>query len=249
MKNKITTILLSILALMFIAASCDESVQPGAEYSFPMQKGTSWDYDVYSIGEDNKATDEVISTRTITLGTMESLDDREAYPLLNSNPPSGEIEFFTHISKDEEGIYMYIGELDLNNFTDLPNTDTKIPILLLGWIKVFDFESNSWEAFFLDYSGVIGGDTVAAKIVINGFNEGLNFVNYQGSDYDASQIRLSLEVDATIKSTSQSTNESGSSNIQFEFIDGIGIYSLQQNINEVVGIDTGYKEVLTGHKY
>ena len=166
MKNKITTLLLSFVALMLIAGSCDELVLVDeSDFIFPLQQGNSWNYDVYSIDENNEATDEVVSTRTITLGTMESLDDKQAYPLLNSNPPSGELEFFTHISADEEGIYMYIGELDLNNFSNKPNTDTKIPLLLLGWIKVFDFTSERWDAFFLDYSGVIGGDTVKAKIV------------------------------------------------------------------------------------
>lgn len=247
MNKKITTILMTLLSLMFIATSCDESVQPGSEFTFPMQKGNSWSYDVYSLDGNNEATDEVISTRTITLGTMESLDDREAYPLENSNPPSGELELFTHISADEEGVYMYIGELDLNNFVDVQ--ETKIPTLTIGWIKVFDFVSNEWEAFFLDYNGEVNGNKVKAKIEINGFNEGISPVNYNSNNYDATKVKINLNVETEVESEGSTISQTGVSDIRFEFIDGIGIYSLQQNINEALGIETGYKEVLTGHKH
>lgn len=244
-KQNVLFIVVAIVLSVFVT-SCDKSTDPEeASFNYPLQKGNSWNYDVLSLDGMNEATSEVITTHTITLGDMESLDDKEAYPLINSNPATDQMELFTHISADKEGVYLFIGELDLNNFIQVQ--ETKIPTLTIGWVKVFDFDETNWESFFIDYNGEINGNKVKAKITINGFNEGTKSVSYLSSNYDATKVKLTLDVEATVESAGNTISETGVSDIRFEFIDGIGIYSLQQNINEVVGINKGYKEVLTGH--
>lgn len=246
MKKQNVLFIIAAIVLGVFLTSCDKSTDPeDTGFNYPLQKGNSWNYDVYSLDGMNTATSEVITTHTITLGDMESLDDKEAYPLINSNPATDQMELFTHISADQQGVYLFIGELDLNNF--IQAQETKIPSLTIGWIKVFDYDDKNWESFFIDYNGEIDGKKVKAKIAINGFNEGTKSVSYLSSNYDAIKVKLNLDVEATVESGGNTISQTGVSDIQFEFIDGVGIYSLQQNVNEVVGINKGYKEVLTGH--
>ncbi|TNE33623.1 hypothetical protein EP342_03660 [bacterium] len=248
MKKLLVTIILTSIA--FIANSCkDQSTSTIDRSSYlNLAQGNWWEYDVYSLDESNNPTENIISTDTITLGAMAKLDGKSAYPLLNSNTNIANKELFTHIGSDEDGIYMFMNEINLNDYITDPSVTHNIPIIIPGWIKVLDFNGDKWESFFFQMDNVIDQDTVKGKLQITGKRDGTQEVIYKGKTYSADLVKMTISLSANVKSATTSIDESKTSDLNYAFIEGVGIYSLQQNANELVGINNGFKEILIDHK-
>lgn len=248
MNTKKVLILLTTVAIIISLSSCKKSTTEPIYFSYlELQSGMFWDYDIYSLDTQGEISDEVIGVKTISLGEKLELDSRTAFPLINDNKSDSDI--FTHISADLDGIFLYLDEINLNNYVTDPSTTTNIPILIPGWIKVMDFEKESWESFFVELNTIVEMDTIAGKILITGQKEGKIEVNYNGSTYNADLVKLTFDLAAKVDSPTTNIDEKRLSDMYYAFIEGIGIYSLQQNRNELAGIFEGRKEILTNHGF
>lgn len=240
-------ILLTLVALLFTLSSCDKSTEPKNDTEYlNLSTNDFWDYDVFAVDAAGNVNEDVITTKTIHLGESVTIDKRLAYPLLDNT--LSESELFTHISADNDGIFLYLNEINLNDYLTDPSITTNIPILIPGWIKVMDFNKNEWESFFFELvNQVIEQDTVSGKVQITGKKQSQKEVVYQGNTYTADVVTLTFDLSANVKSTTGNTDRSAKSDIIYTFIEGIGIYSIEQKANEILGIIEGRKEVLTNH--
>ncbi|PKL78120.1 MAG: hypothetical protein CVV25_12655 [Ignavibacteriae bacterium HGW-Ignavibacteriae-4] len=248
MKMQKVLILLTSIAVLLSVSSCDKSTITPEDFTYlELKQGLYWDYDIYSLNAQGEFTDDVIGAKTIYLGEKEELDNRTAYALLNDSQTDPDI--FTHISADFDGVFLYLDEINLNNYVTDPSTTTNIPILIPGWIKVLDFEKNSWESFFVELNTIVEMDTIAGKILISGQKEGKIDVTYNGTNYSADLVKLTFDLAAKVDSPTTNMDEKRKSDMYYAFIEGIGIYSIQQNPNELAGVFEGRKEILTDHGY
>ncbi len=248
MKSHKVLILLTSLALLMTISSCEKSTFTSEDFTYlELKQGLYWDYDSYSLDAQGEFTDEVIGSKTIYLGEAIELDDRDAYPLLNDSKTDTDI--FTHISADFDGIFLYLDEINLNNYITDPSTTTNIPILIPGWIKVLDFEKDSWESFFVELNTIVEMDTIAGKILISGQREGKIDVTYKGANYSADLVKLTFDLAAKVDSPTTNMDEKRKSDMYYAFIEGIGIYSIQQDPNELAGVFEGRKEILINHGF
>lgn len=131
MNTKKVLILLTTVAIIISLSSCKKSTTEPIYFSYlELQSGMFWDYDIYSLDTQGEISDEVIGVKTISLGEKLELDNRTAFPLINDNKSDSDI--FTHISADLDGIFLYLDEINLNNYVTDPSTTTNIPILIPG---------------------------------------------------------------------------------------------------------------------
>lgn len=208
-----------------------------------------WDYDVYDLDFEGNIIEESATLKSFHLLDEEPLDKRTAYEIFFDTGRDNEL--FTHISTDEDGIYLYMNEINLNNLVANPifNTDN-LPILIPGWIKVMDFKNNEWESFFFELTNqVIEQDTVSGKVQITGKKRSTKEVKYSGKTYTADVVKLTIDLSANLKSPKGSIEQSSKSDIIYTFVKGIGIYSIEQRTNAILGIQKDKKEILTQHGY
>lgn len=247
MKIRMILLALVSLAVMLTVSGCKESTtKPDVENDYlALQKNNFWTYNVFGIDEEGNINTDFATTTTIRLGDKETLDKRTAYPLIDDSQT--EVEIFSHIAADNDGVFLYMNELNLNNYITDPSITTQIPILIPGWIKVMDYEKNEWESFFVELNQVIGQDTVSGKIQITGKKQSQKQVTYKEVDYTADVVKISIDLYAKDLSPTGGIERSAKSDIIYTFIKGIGIYSIQENANEILGIPDSRIEVLTDH--
>ncbi len=243
MKKNLVLLTLVALSLILTAGSCNESTEPDTESEYLLlQTNDYWKYDIYEVDENGVAEKDLLDTKIVALGDEETLDKRIAFPLIVS--PNSDDELFTHISANNEGIYLYMGEIDLNKYVSDPNITTQIPIPIPGWIKIMDFNKNEWESFFLELNQKIEQDTVSGKLQITGKKKEQKEVTYLGKTYMADVVQISIDVFAKIYSPNGRIDEAVKSDITYTFIEGIGIYSVEQKANELIGITNNTIEIL-----
>lgn len=240
--------LLVILALSASLAfyGCDENTtdSDGSDFSLGIEGGTVWTYGIYNADESGEPTGDELSEESITLGSEAEYEGKSAHSM-NYNTLGEDGQLFTHIAKEDDGIFLYLGEIDVNQFEGVePNTDTKIPIIIPGWIKIYDFNQDNWESFFVELDQVIGQDTVKGKLIISGSKEGTETVNFIDNDYSALLSNLSIEVEAMVASPTLNVNQEVKSNLKFGFVEGIGIHSIMQEENVLLGIENDIIQVL-----
>jgi hypothetical protein len=243
MKNLFAILLMSV-SLVFLGCDENSTDSDGDNFSLGLVGGIVWNYGVYNTNESGEPTGDELSEESITLGSEAEYEGKSAHSM-NYNTLGEDGQLFTHISKDGEGIYLYLGEIDVNQFDGVePDTDTKIPILIPGWIKIYDFNQDNWESFFVELDQVIVQDTVKGKLIISGSKVGTETVNYQEDDYTALLSNLSIEVEAMVASPTLSVNEKVKSNLKFSFVEGVGIYSIMQEENVLLGIENDIIQVM-----
>lgn len=247
MKIRMILLALISLAIMLTVSGCKESTtKPEVENDYlKLQTNDFWTYNIYGVDAEGNVSEDLSSTKTIHLGAVKTLAKRTAYPLIDDS--NTENELFSHISVDGEGIFLYMDELDLNSYNPNPNAAKTIPILIPEWIKVMDFNKSEWESFFVELSQVIGQDTVSGKVQILGKKQSTKQVTYKGTTYTADVVKITLDLNGKVLSPTGGIERSAKSDIIYTFIKGIGIYSVEQKANEILGITDGRIEVLTNH--
>lgn len=249
MKKNILLLSIVTLSLILTASDCSESTVPETDIDyFPLQNNPYWDYDIYEVNENGVVSDELLDSKNVRLRNEETLDKKTAFELRLD--PSSDNELFTHISADYDGIFLYMGEVDLNKFVTDPNITAKIPILIPGWIKIMDFNKNEWESFFFELKDqIVEQDTVSGKVQITGKKQDQKEVTYLGKTYFADVVNLTFDLSAKLQSPSGSTDKTAQSVFTYTLIEGIGIYSVEQKANELLGISQNTIEILTGNGF
>lgn len=249
MKKNILLLTLVTLSLILTASDCSESTIPetDTEY-FPLQNNPYWDYEIYEVNENGVVSDELLDSKTVRLRNEETLDKKTAFELRIE--PSSDNELFTHISVDYDGIFLYMDEVDLNKYVTDPSITAKIPILIPGWIKILDVNKNEWESFFFELNDqVVEQDTVSGKVQITGKKQDQKEVTYLGKTYFADVVNLTFDLSAKVQSPSGLIEEAAQSVFTYTFIEGIGIYSVEQKSNELLGITQNTIEILTDNGF
>ncbi|MFA7326795.1 MAG: hypothetical protein WC121_09040 [Candidatus Kapaibacterium sp.] len=251
MKLRITILTIISLAIILVISGCDnkETTSPDGDNNYLELKAYNfWDYSVYDLDSEGEIIEESAVFKSIHLLDEETLDKRSAYKIFYDTKTDNSL--FTHISTDEDGIYLYMDEINLNNYVTDPSTTSNIPILIPGWIKIMDFNNNEWESFFFELTDqVIEQDTVSGKVQITGKKQSTKEITYIGKTYTADVVKLTIDLSAKSLSPSGNMERAAKSDIIYTFIEGIGIYSIEQNANEILGILEGRIEILTQHGY
>ncbi|MEZ4725100.1 MAG: hypothetical protein R2863_10640 [Candidatus Kapaibacterium sp.] len=246
MKKNLILFQIVILSLVLMAGSCSESTNPDSEVSYlDLKVNDFWNYDVFSVDENGNTLMDEVSKKSIRLIDSEVLDSKTGFSLRIE--PETNNEFFTHISADEVGIFLYMGEIDLNQYATDPNIKTQIQILIPGWIKIMDYKNNEWESFFVELNRVIEQDTVYGKLQINGKKLDKKEITYSNKTYMADVVKITLDLSAKVTSPDSKIDESATSEIIYTFIEGIGIYSVEQKLNPLLGINQNTLEILTSN--
>jgi len=240
--------LLAILALSASLAfyGCEESStnSDGSDFSLGITGDTRWNYGAYNVDASGEQTGDELYEETISFGSEMEFEKKLSHKM-TYNTLGEDGQLFNHIATDEDGIYLYMDEIDVNQFEQVkPDTETKIPIIIPGWIKIYDFNQDNWESFFVELDQVIGQDTVKGKLIISGSKQGTESVSFSEKDYSAMLSNLSIEVEATVASPSLNVNEEVKSNLKFSFIEGVGIYSIMQEENVLLGLENDIIQVL-----
>jgi hypothetical protein len=249
MKKNILLLSIVTLSLILTASDCSESTVPetDTEY-FSLQNNPYWNYDIYEVNENGVVSDELLVSKVVRLRNEETLDKKTAFELRVE--PSSDNELFTHISVDYDGIFLYMDEVDLNKYVTDPSITAKIPILIPGWIKIMDFNKDEWESFFFELNDqVVEQDTVSGKVQIIGKKQDQKEVTYQGKTYFADVVNLTFDLSAKVQSPSGTIEEGAQSVFTYTFIEGIGIYSVEQKSNELLGITQNTIEILTDNGF
>lgn len=79
---------------------------------------------------------------------------------------------FSNIYSDNEYIYLYIPELNINKIIPENNLDSNLSRFTPGWIKIYDFSSENWVANELSITHNNDIDTVVINFSISGKKEG-----------------------------------------------------------------------------
>ena len=82
------------------------------------------------------------------------------------------------------------------------------------------------------------------KLIISGSKEGTETVNFIDNDYSALLSNLSIEIEAMVASPTLNVNQEVKSNLKFGFVEGIGIHSIMQEENVLLGIENDIIQVL-----
>lgn len=248
MKKNILLLSIVTLALILTASDCSESTVPETDTDyFPLQNNPYWNYDIYEVDDNGVVYEDLLDSKNVRLRNEETLDKKTAFELRIE--PSSDNELFTHISVDYDGIFLYMDEVDLNKYVTDPSITAKIPILIPGWIKIMDFNKNEWESFFVELDQQIEQDTVSGKLQITGKKLDQKEVTYQGKTYMADVVVITVDVLAKIFSPNGRIDEAVKSDITYTFIEGIGIYSVEQNANELLGVTQNTIEILTDNGF
>lgn len=144
---------------------------------------------------------------------------------------------FSQISTDNQGIYLYIPELDINKLIFGGKLDSNLSRFTPGWVKIYDYSNDSWTANEFKIDKGLNGDTLNLVFKINGTKDGSKSVEYLNKTQKAFVSKLVIDMEADIVSKFQKANYTIKTNLRFQFLNNIGIYSISLQENQLFPIN------------
>lgn len=144
---------------------------------------------------------------------------------------------FSQISTDNQGIYLYIPELDINKLIFGGKLDSNLSRFTPGWVKIYDYSNDSWTANEFKIDKDLNGDTLNLVFKISGTKDGSKSVEYVNKTQKAFVSKLVIDMEADIVSKFQKANYTIKTNLRFQFLNNIGIYSISLQENQLFPIN------------